>query len=234
MGVVLGIDVSTTATKAVVLDATGAVLAIGSAAYGFEQPHPLWSEQDPGLWWDGAVDGDPPGARRGGRRRARRRRGRADRPDARTGPARCGGRGPAPGDPVERPADRRGVRRDPRDGRRGAPRRDHRQRRPDRVHGAQARLGAGARAGRLGEGRPRAAAQGLPALPPHRRVRARQGGRRRDAAVRPRGPRLVTGHARRPRHRPRLDAAHVRGSRGDGRGVGGGRRRDRPARRDAR
>lgn len=55
MGVVLGIDVSTTATKAVVLDATGAVRAIGSAAYGFEQPRPLWSEQDPGLWWDGAV-----------------------------------------------------------------------------------------------------------------------------------------------------------------------------------
>ena len=55
MGVVLGIDVSTTATKAVVLDATGAVRAIGSAAYGFDQPHPLWSEQDPGLWWDGAV-----------------------------------------------------------------------------------------------------------------------------------------------------------------------------------
>ena len=56
MGVVLGIDVSTTATKAVVLDATGTVLAIGSSAYGFEQPHPLWSEQDPHLWWTGAVD----------------------------------------------------------------------------------------------------------------------------------------------------------------------------------
>jgi xylulokinase len=55
MGVVLGIDVSTTATKAVVLDPAGAVLAIGTAAYGFEQPHPLWSEQDPALWWDGAV-----------------------------------------------------------------------------------------------------------------------------------------------------------------------------------
>ncbi|HEY4190936.1 MAG TPA: xylulokinase [Candidatus Limnocylindrales bacterium] len=56
MGVVLGIDVSTTATKAVVLDAGGAVLAIGSAAYGFEQPRPLWSEQDPRLWWTGARD----------------------------------------------------------------------------------------------------------------------------------------------------------------------------------
>ena len=41
--------------------------AIGTADYGFEMPRPLWSEQDPRLWWDGAVDGDPPGA---GRRRA--------------------------------------------------------------------------------------------------------------------------------------------------------------------
>ncbi len=56
MGVVLGIDVSTTATKAVVLDAAGAVLAIGTSAYGFDQPHPLWSEQDPHLWWIGATE----------------------------------------------------------------------------------------------------------------------------------------------------------------------------------
>jgi xylulokinase len=52
---VLGIDVSTTATKAVLVDVTGDVVAIGMAEYGFEQPHPLWSEQDPRLWDDGAV-----------------------------------------------------------------------------------------------------------------------------------------------------------------------------------
>ncbi len=56
MGVVLGIDVSTTATKAVLVDEQGAVVAIGTAEYGFEQPHPLWTEQDPGLWWTAAVD----------------------------------------------------------------------------------------------------------------------------------------------------------------------------------
>src|SRR6478736_3447733 len=56
MGVVLGIDVSTTATKAVVLEPSGAVLAIGTSAYGFDQPHPLWSEQDPHLWWTGAIE----------------------------------------------------------------------------------------------------------------------------------------------------------------------------------
>jgi xylulokinase len=53
---VLGIDVSTTATKAVLIDEAGAVRGIGIVEYGFEVPHPLWSEQAPGLWWDGAVE----------------------------------------------------------------------------------------------------------------------------------------------------------------------------------
>jgi xylulokinase len=52
---VLGIDVSTTATKAVLLDEAGSVVAIGSAEYGLDQPQPLWSEQDPRLWDDGAT-----------------------------------------------------------------------------------------------------------------------------------------------------------------------------------
>ena len=54
-GLVLGIDVSTTATKAVLVDDTGAVRGIGVAEYGFSVPRPLWSEQDPALWWGGAV-----------------------------------------------------------------------------------------------------------------------------------------------------------------------------------
>jgi len=52
---VLGIDVSTTATKAVLVDEAGSVLGVGVSEYGFEVPHPLWSEQDPRLWWDAAV-----------------------------------------------------------------------------------------------------------------------------------------------------------------------------------
>ncbi len=55
MGNVLGIDVSTTATKAVILDEAGAVVGIGHAEYGFDSPRPLWSEQDPRLWWDGTI-----------------------------------------------------------------------------------------------------------------------------------------------------------------------------------
>lgn len=51
----LGIDVSTTATKALLLDETGEVVATAATGYGFETPQTLWSEQDPALWWDGAV-----------------------------------------------------------------------------------------------------------------------------------------------------------------------------------
>jgi len=52
---VIGIDVSTTATKAVLVDPGGGVVGIGSAEYGFDAPRPLWTEQEPALWWDGAV-----------------------------------------------------------------------------------------------------------------------------------------------------------------------------------
>lgn len=55
MGHVLGIDASTTAVKAILLDESGAVRGIGSAGYELSVPHPLWSEQDPRLWWDGTV-----------------------------------------------------------------------------------------------------------------------------------------------------------------------------------
>jgi len=50
----LGIDVSTTATKALLIDSSGNVVAVSATGYPFETPHPLWSEQDPDLWWDGA------------------------------------------------------------------------------------------------------------------------------------------------------------------------------------
>jgi xylulokinase len=49
----LGIDVSTTATKALLIDTNGKVMAVAATEYSFETPHPLWSEQDPELWWDG-------------------------------------------------------------------------------------------------------------------------------------------------------------------------------------
>ncbi|MEA2520146.1 MAG: xylulokinase [Chloroflexota bacterium] len=56
MSYVVGIDVSTTATKAVLIDRSGTVVGIGAAEYAVESPRPLWSEQDPALWWTAAVD----------------------------------------------------------------------------------------------------------------------------------------------------------------------------------
>ncbi|MGH2402694.1 MAG: FGGY family carbohydrate kinase, partial [Candidatus Limnocylindria bacterium] len=56
MSHVLGIDVSTTATKAVLVDESGNVAGIGVSEYTFTVPRPQWSEQEPRLWWDGAVE----------------------------------------------------------------------------------------------------------------------------------------------------------------------------------
>ncbi len=52
---VLGLDISTTATKAVVIDGQGQVVSSAAATYDFDTPRPLWCEQDPALWWTGAV-----------------------------------------------------------------------------------------------------------------------------------------------------------------------------------
>ena len=55
MPYVLGLDVSTTATKALLLDPAGEVVADAAIEYPYETPRPLWSEQDPALWWDGSA-----------------------------------------------------------------------------------------------------------------------------------------------------------------------------------
>ena len=55
MSYFIGIDSSTTATKALLMDELGAVVAIGRSEYDFETPRPLWSEQSPHLWWDATV-----------------------------------------------------------------------------------------------------------------------------------------------------------------------------------
>lgn len=55
MSYVIGIDTSTTATKAVLVDRVGVVAGIASSTYGYETPRPLWAEQDPGLWWEATI-----------------------------------------------------------------------------------------------------------------------------------------------------------------------------------
>lgn len=48
----IGIDVSTTASKALVIDEAGQVVASHGAPHELSTPRPLWSEQDPRQWWD--------------------------------------------------------------------------------------------------------------------------------------------------------------------------------------
>lgn len=51
----LGIDISTTGAKALLIAATGQVVASASTPLTVSTPHPLWSEQDPAEWWEGIV-----------------------------------------------------------------------------------------------------------------------------------------------------------------------------------
>jgi xylulokinase len=55
MAYLLGIDVSTTATKALVIDERGNVIATASDEYPFETPRPLWAQQEPAHWWRACV-----------------------------------------------------------------------------------------------------------------------------------------------------------------------------------
>ena len=50
----LGIDTSTTSSKALLIDEQGDVIAVASNPHTLQTPKPLWSEQDPREWWDAA------------------------------------------------------------------------------------------------------------------------------------------------------------------------------------
>ena len=51
----LGIDLGTSAVKALLVDENDAVVAQASSPLDVSRPEPLWSEQDPAAWW-AAVD----------------------------------------------------------------------------------------------------------------------------------------------------------------------------------
>src|SRR5919201_1194986 len=51
----LGIDVSTTGAKALLIDRSGGVVASTTTPLTLSTPQPLWSEQDPREWWGGVV-----------------------------------------------------------------------------------------------------------------------------------------------------------------------------------
>jgi len=48
----LGIDTSTTSSKALLIDEKGEVIAVASNPHTLQTPKPLWSEQDPREWWE--------------------------------------------------------------------------------------------------------------------------------------------------------------------------------------
>lgn len=56
MNYFMGIDVSTTGSKALLIDSTGSVVAAASSPHTLSMPHSLWSEQDPHEWWLAAVN----------------------------------------------------------------------------------------------------------------------------------------------------------------------------------
>ncbi len=51
----LGIDVGTTGSKALLVDADGVVKASTTTEYPMFTPQPLWAEQNPTDWWDATV-----------------------------------------------------------------------------------------------------------------------------------------------------------------------------------
>ena len=55
MSLYLGIDVSTTASKALLINRAGDVVSCAVKPHVISNPHPLWSEQDPVDWWQATV-----------------------------------------------------------------------------------------------------------------------------------------------------------------------------------
>ena len=52
MAYFLGIDTSTTSSKALIIDERGEVIAVASSPHTLQTPKPLWSEQNPLEWWE--------------------------------------------------------------------------------------------------------------------------------------------------------------------------------------
>ena len=51
----LGLDVGTSGTKALLIGADGQLVAEATQEYPLSTPRPLWSEQDPRDWWEGTL-----------------------------------------------------------------------------------------------------------------------------------------------------------------------------------
>ncbi|MBE0684549.1 MAG: xylulokinase [Anaerolineaceae bacterium] len=56
MSYFIGLDIGTSAAKALLCDQEGRIVAIAQQEYLLYSPQPLWSEQDPADWWKGSVE----------------------------------------------------------------------------------------------------------------------------------------------------------------------------------
>lgn len=55
MAYLLGLDISTTGAKALIVEETGRVIASHTSPQPISTPKPLWSEQNPSDWWNGIA-----------------------------------------------------------------------------------------------------------------------------------------------------------------------------------
>ncbi len=55
MAYLLGLDISTTGAKALLIDERGTVIGSHTTPQPISTPKPLWSEQNPADWWDGIA-----------------------------------------------------------------------------------------------------------------------------------------------------------------------------------
>ena len=56
MSLVMGIDLGTSSAKTVLMDETGNLVSMPSAAYPLLTPHAGWAEQKPDDWWNALCD----------------------------------------------------------------------------------------------------------------------------------------------------------------------------------
>ena len=51
MALYIGVDIGTSGTKSLIMDEDGVILAESTASYPVQMPKPLWTQQDPEVWW---------------------------------------------------------------------------------------------------------------------------------------------------------------------------------------
>ncbi len=55
MSYYIGIDIGTSGTKSLLIDEKGTIHAEAAAEYEVHIPKPMWTEQDPEVWWQATI-----------------------------------------------------------------------------------------------------------------------------------------------------------------------------------